>query len=350
MGSGRGQAGWARGPSPRLLPPAPSGRWGPVPLLHPAGPGPSGHQPCLSLGRSDPSRGAGWGRRSCPCVLAHGCAPQTPPVLPQGHPRDAEHPLGGVPGVEGGCPGPQDPGALTPPPRRPEDPAVQLLPEAAHLPALHRPRPAGRPGPGHRMVGDPRAGPLLGPLPGRAGGGLCPGPWGSSFPRVTPVPGRRAQDPAGSAASSPEAGGSLRAPLLLWWPRGTQGLSQCSPGRPPSPTASELGRALSAPLGADSSCLFPGGRGRARRLAGRLVRGPRGSGARHPQARLFHPLLRTNLPSSPCGEGRSHPGGLRRKTGPRSGSYTTFRGLSHLPPPRGSRASGSASPWGPGPF
>lgn len=92
-----------------------------------------------------------------------------------------------------GSPDPSRPEALTPRPRRPEDPAVQLLSEAAHLPAVHRPRPAGRPGPGDRMVGDLRAGRLLGPcchyrgrgrsVPRALGGSflpqsdLCPRTW-----------------------------------------------------------------------------------------------------------------------------------------------------------------------------
>lgn len=35
---------------------------------------------------------------------------------------------------------------------RPEDPALQLLPEAAHVPPVHRPRPARQPRGGHRLV------------------------------------------------------------------------------------------------------------------------------------------------------------------------------------------------------
>lgn len=122
-----------------------------------------------------------------------------------------------------GSPDPSCPEALTPRPRRPEDPAVQLLSEAAHLPAVHRPRPAGRPGPGDRMVGDLWAGVCWGPAAiTEAGGGPCPGPWGGpSFPRVTPVLGRGAQDPQGQRGFF--SGGWRDPPCLLspWWPQWT---------------------------------------------------------------------------------------------------------------------------------
>lgn len=70
------------------------------------------------------------------------------------------------------------PGALTWPVRcRPEDPAVQLLPQAAHLLAVHCARAAGRPGPGDWMVGDPAS---PGSLPGQrlmgSARGMCPAP------------------------------------------------------------------------------------------------------------------------------------------------------------------------------
>lgn len=178
--------------------------------------------------------GGAW--RSCPWVLAHEWAPQTPTSFPKSEwcgnpllpPRRVaqEHPLppGGCPGCGGrprGTPG--GPGALTPRPRRPEDPAVQLLSEAAHLPAVHRPRPAGRPGPGDRMVGDLRAGRLLGPCCHYRGRGRSvPGPWeGPSFPRVTPVLGRGAQDPRGQRGFF--SGGWRDPPCLLspWWPQWT---------------------------------------------------------------------------------------------------------------------------------
>ena len=51
-------------------------------------------------------------------------------------------------GARGVLPGPR----RAPLCHRPEDPALQLLAEAAHLPPVHRPRPARQPGGGHRLV------------------------------------------------------------------------------------------------------------------------------------------------------------------------------------------------------
>lgn len=143
-----------------------------------------------------------------------------------------------------GSPDPSRPEALTPRPRRPEDPAVQLLSEAAHLPAVHRPRPAGRPGPGDRMVGDLRAGRLLGPCCHYRGRGRSvPRALGGSFlPQSDPCP--RTWCPGSSGAARLLLRGLARPsvpPLTVVAPvdaavapRG-RACRQCSPWRPSAP-------------------------------------------------------------------------------------------------------------------
>lgn len=143
-----------------------------------------------------------------------------------------------------GSPDPLRPEALTPRPRRPEDPAVQLLSEAAHLPAVHRPRPAGRPGPGDRMVGDLRAGRLLGPCCHYRGRGRSvPRALGGSFlPQSDPCP--RTWCPGSSGAARLLLRGLARPsvpPLTVVAPvdaavapRG-RACRQCSPWRPSAP-------------------------------------------------------------------------------------------------------------------
>lgn len=59
--------------------------------------------------------------------------------------------------------------------RRSEDPALQLLPEAAHLPPVHRPCPARQPGGGHRLVSASDATGLPGACGGDSGCGAYSG-------------------------------------------------------------------------------------------------------------------------------------------------------------------------------
>lgn len=206
---------WPSGTQPSLLPAGPG-----LPALTPGDPWPLSTAPtplkalCTAFLRRawplGPSWGAGRGAEVMPESWLWLCSPALLPPTPAQGESGMGSSGGGQPSVQGveqgalaGGP-PLCPPPTLPAPRRPEDPAVQLLPEAAHMSPVHRASPARRPGPGHRMVGGLGAWGLQGwaePPPGllpwqrqwagrrsvnstsRPLDGLCPGPW-----RVLPSP------------------------------------------------------------------------------------------------------------------------------------------------------------------